>query len=221
MDLIKSYEFFKPESCPERIFIIGCGSVGSTLAENLARFGLTKITLMDFDKVESKNIANQIFREKDVGRLKTEALKDIILEINHEAEKNIRLCNEGYTGQQLTGYVFLAVDDIDLRRQIATDNKDNMLIKAMFDIRTGLTEAQHYAADWRDAKMVKDFLNSMNYSNSDVKNVATACGSTLSVCPTLRAICALAVANFTNFVKGEGIKKYIIADPFNFILDAF
>ena len=39
MDLIKSYDFFKPESCSDRIHIIGCGAVGSTVAENLIRFG--------------------------------------------------------------------------------------------------------------------------------------------------------------------------------------
>ena len=57
MDLSKSYEFFQPEKYDGRIHIIGCGSVGSTLAENLARCGVTKMTLWDFDTVESHNIA--------------------------------------------------------------------------------------------------------------------------------------------------------------------
>ena len=39
MNLSKSYEFFKPESCGGRIHIIGCGAVGSTVAENLSRLG--------------------------------------------------------------------------------------------------------------------------------------------------------------------------------------
>ena len=52
LNLSKSYDFFKPEDCTERIHIIGCGSVGSTVAELLARFGLTKLTLYDFDTVE-------------------------------------------------------------------------------------------------------------------------------------------------------------------------
>ena len=52
MDLSKSYEFFQPEKDDAMIHIIGCGSVGSTIAENLARCGVTKMTLYDFDKVE-------------------------------------------------------------------------------------------------------------------------------------------------------------------------
>ena len=41
MDLSKSYEFFRPESVDGRIHIIGCGSVGSSLAELMVRSGLT------------------------------------------------------------------------------------------------------------------------------------------------------------------------------------
>ena len=67
MDLSKSYEFFQPEKDKARIHIVGCGSVGSTVAENLARCGVTKITLYDFDKVEPHNIANQMFDQNDVG----------------------------------------------------------------------------------------------------------------------------------------------------------
>jgi len=64
LNLAKSYDFFKPEEVKERIHIIGCGSVGSAVAELLARFGLTKLTLYDFDKVEPKNLANQLFRQE-------------------------------------------------------------------------------------------------------------------------------------------------------------
>jgi len=45
LNLAKSHDFFKPEDVRERIHIIGCGSVGSAVAELLARFGLTKLTL--------------------------------------------------------------------------------------------------------------------------------------------------------------------------------
>ena len=78
MDLIKSYDFFKPEMCKGRVHIIGCGSVGSTVAENLARFGIEDMVLYDFDIVEEHNLVNQMFTKEDVGRLKTEALADYV-----------------------------------------------------------------------------------------------------------------------------------------------
>ena len=223
MDLAKSYEYFQPEKDTARIHIIGCGSVGSTVAENLARCGVTKMTLWDFDKVEPHNIANQMFREKDIGRDKTDAVLEIVTEINPDAEDSIVLEKKGWDGQQLSGYVFLCVDNIELRRKIVEKHFDSPYIKAMFDFRTGLENAQHYAADWTDRKMKNDLLKSMNFSHEEAKaeTPVSACNVALSVCPTVRVICAYGVANFMNFWNGKGLRKLILADAFNFVLDAF
>ena len=51
MDLSKSYEFFQPDMLTSRVHIIGCGAIGSTVAENLVRFGITKITLYDLSLI--------------------------------------------------------------------------------------------------------------------------------------------------------------------------
>lgn len=223
MNLSKSYEFFQPDRFSERIHIIGCGSVGSVVAENLARFGITRMTLYDFDTVEPRNLANQMFTQDDVGRLKVEALADMLHRINPEIDNDLTLVPKGYAGQKLSGYVMLCVDNIDLRREIATANKSNAFIKGMFDFRTGLTDAQHYAADWKDMKMVQGFLNSMAFTHEEAKasTPVSACNVTLSVCPTVRAIVALGVANFINFVKGGPLKKIISIDAFSPSLEAF
>ena len=223
MDLSKSLEYLDPSTVRERIHIIGCGAIGSTLAENLARFGFTKISLYDFDRVEPHNIANQMFTGADIGKPKIEAVKELVVKINPEAEKDIKLFPEGWTGQRLSGYVFLCVDNIDLRRKIASENKLNNTIKAMFDFRMGLTDAQHYAADWVKQDMVANFLNSMNFTHEEAKEAVpvSACNITLSVCPTVRIIVASGVANFVNFVKNGQIKKAIMIDAFSFEIDAF
>ena len=223
MDLSKSYEFFQPEKHKARIHIIGCGSVGSTVAENIVRCGITNITLWDFDFVEPKNLANQIFRTADIGELKVEALRNILAEINPDINDNIKLEPKGWTGQQLSGFVFLCVDNIELRKQIVEKHFDSPYISAMFDFRTRLEDAQHYAADWSDYKMKKDFLNSMNFTHDEAREETpvSACNVTLSVCPTVRIICAYGVANFMNFWNERPIKKLILADAFNFMLDAF
>ena len=223
LNLSKSYDFFQPEQVRERIHIIGCGSVGSTIAELLVRFGLTKLTLYDFDTVEPKNLANQMFRQGHVGMLKTTALLKMLCEINPEVSTYIQLENKGYTNQRLSGYIFLCVDNIELRREIATVNKNNPYIKAMFDFRTRLTDAHHYAADWSDIKMVDDFIRSMMFTHEEAarETPVSACNVTLSVAPTVRMICSLGVTNFVNFVKCDGIKKFIQIDAFGFVLDAF
>ena len=119
--------------------------------------------------------------------------------------------------------MFLCVDNIELRRQIVEKHFDNPFIKAMLDFRTLLESAQHYAADWSDHKMKEDLLNSMQFSHNEAKDETpvSACGITLGVAPTVRAICALGVANFVNFINGKGLKKLLIFDVFNFDLLAF
>lgn len=218
MDLSKSYEFFKPDMLESRVHIIGCGAIGSTAAENLVRFGITKITLYDFDTVEAHNIANQMFRHTDIGKLKIDALAEYLTEINPECAADLKLVKEGWTGQRLSGYVFLCVDNIDLRREIATACKENTFVKGMFDFRMRLTDAQHYAADWSDHKMVETFIKSMAFSHDEAKEATpvSACNITLSVVPTVREVVALGVSNFINFVKGGPLKKMILIDAFAF-----
>lgn len=216
MNLIKSFEYFDPTRVKERIHIIGCGSVGSTIAENLARLGLENFVLYDFDVVESHNLVNQMFNLDDVGVAKVEATKNLIVKINPEAEPHIKMFPEGWNNHRLDGYVFLCVDNIDLRREICAKNKGNPLIKCVFDFRTALESAQHYAAEWQDLRQVINMLKSMDFSHEEAKAVTpvSACGVALGVAPTVRMVCTVGVCNFMNYVLGKGIKPIMVCEPF-------
>nr|DAP26920.1 MAG TPA: E1 enzyme family protein [Caudoviricetes sp.] len=222
MNLAKSIEFFNPTKVKERVHIIGCGASGSTVAELLARAGLEKVTLYDFDKVESHNIANQMFKDGDIGRNKAEAVKDMMLSINPDAN-GIEVVQDGYTNQRLSGYVFLMVDNIDLRRKICEDNARNPYIKAVFDTRLRLTDAQHFAADWSSSAMVENLINSMQFTQEEAlaETPRSACNLELSIAPSVRMICCCAVANFMNFVNGRSIKKVVLIDAFDFTMEAY
>ncbi len=223
IDLSKSYDYFQPEKDDSRIHIVGCGSVGATVAENLARCGITKFTLWDFDEVEPHNLANQIFRQQDVGTKKVDALLDILMEINPDIKNDVKIESKGWRGKNMSGYIFLCVDSIELRRKITEQHMDSPYVKAMFDFRTRLEDAQHYAADWSDKKMKEDFLASMQFTDEEAKAATpvSACNVTLSVCPTIRIICAYGVANFMNFWNGKPMKKLILADAFQFSVVPF
>ena len=216
MDLSKSFEYFDPNRVEGICHIIGCGSVGSTIAENLARLGVTRFALYDFDKVEAHNIANQMFVNSDIGSLKVEATKPIILDINPDAKNSIEIFPDGYTSQKISGYVFLCVDNIDLRREICKKNKMNQSIKVLFDCRTALENAQLYAAEWNDLRQVKNLIQTMDFTHDEASAAVptTACGRTLGVAPTVRMVCCLAVTNFMNYILGKGIKTIVVCDPF-------
>lgn len=223
INLAKSLEYFDPSKVRGKIHVVGCGSVGATLAELFVRLGVTNITLWDFDIVNPHNLANQIYRRKDIGRLKVDALKDILEEIDEDAKDNVVVKPEGWDGEILSGYIILAVDNIELRRQIVETHMNNKFVKAVFDFRTLLEGAQHYAADWSDERERENLLKSMQFSHEEAadETPVSACGVTLGVAPTVRVICSLGVANFVNFINGRGLRRLVLADVFNFTLDAF
>lgn len=62
-----------------QIAVIGTGSLGGFLARELAEQDPVKeLILVDFDVVEDKNLKNSVYRQKDVGKPKVEALTEII-----------------------------------------------------------------------------------------------------------------------------------------------
>lgn len=71
----------------KRVIIFGIGGVGSWCAESLIRTGISKLTIVDSDRVFITNINRQLHATKlTVGEVKTEALKRRLLEINPSAE---------------------------------------------------------------------------------------------------------------------------------------
>ena len=221
MNLNKHLEFFNPEDLDEEIHIIGCGAVGSTIAENLARLGVKKLYLYDFDTVTEHNITNQMFLNKHIGMLKLDALAEILTEINPDIEI-VREDTGWQPGTTLSGYIYLAVDDIELRQKIVKENLFNFNIKAMFDTRMRLTDAQHFACKWNE-KGQQHLLATMNFTKEEAQEATpiSACGTTLSVTPTVRMICALAVSNLINLINEKTLRKTVIIDAFDMSVDAY
>jgi len=61
-----------------KLTICGAGAIGSNLADNLVRCGVSNIKVIDFDRIENHNIGSQIYGDMDVGALKVDALKNKI-----------------------------------------------------------------------------------------------------------------------------------------------
>src|SRR5258708_28576957 len=59
-----------------RITLCGAGAIGSNLADNLVRQGLTRLRAIDHDRVEEHNVSTQLYGEADVGLWKVEALRN-------------------------------------------------------------------------------------------------------------------------------------------------
>lgn len=63
------------------IAVCGLGGLGSNIAVSLARAGIGKLILIDFDRVDVTNLHRQQYKASQIGMYKTEALSENLKEI--------------------------------------------------------------------------------------------------------------------------------------------
>ena len=118
-----------------KVIIYGIGGVGSFVCEALARAGIENLILVDYDKIEITNLNRQIHAlHSTIGKQKTEAMKNRILDINPKAkvetyynketkEKEEELINE------TINYVIDCVDTVTTKlKLIETAKRKNIPI---------------------------------------------------------------------------------------------
>jgi len=63
------------------VAICGLGGLGSNIAISLARAGIGKLILIDYDRVDITNLHRQQYKANQIGMNKTDALRNNLLEI--------------------------------------------------------------------------------------------------------------------------------------------
>ena len=63
------------------VVVCGLGGLGSNVAVSLARAGIGRIHLIDFDKVDISNLNRQQYFPEQLGQYKADALKDTLLKL--------------------------------------------------------------------------------------------------------------------------------------------
>lgn len=71
------------------VAVCGLGGLGSNIAISLARAGIGKLILIDFDTVDITNMNRQQYKVSQIGMAKCEALRDNLLEIAPYIETEI------------------------------------------------------------------------------------------------------------------------------------
>jgi len=81
--LARSAPILSPEHVwTRRVVVVGCGSVGSAVADALARTGTGHLTLVDDDAVEAANLSRTVYTRHDIGRGKVDALAEHVRRID-------------------------------------------------------------------------------------------------------------------------------------------
>lgn len=113
-----------------KVAVFGIGGVGGYVVEALARSGVGSFVLVDDDKVCLTNINRQIIAtRKTVGKYKVDVMKDRILEINPDADVEIRKCfylpeNAHEFPFEEYSYVVDAVDTVTAKIQLVMEAKE-------------------------------------------------------------------------------------------------
>lgn len=113
-----------------RVAVFGVGGVGGYVCEALARSGVGIFDLIDDDKVCLTNLNRQIIAtRKTVGKYKVDVMKERILEINPDAEVEVRKCfylpeNAHEFAFEEYSYVVDAVDTVTAKIEIIMRAKE-------------------------------------------------------------------------------------------------
>lgn len=208
MDLNKSLEFFDPSTVNKKIHIIGCGAIGSHVAELLTRLGLTNIHLWDDDIVNTHNLANQNFTFNQLYVQKALAVAENMKAINPECNVTVHTCRWEPKGM-MSGYAFMCVDSVVPRQQMAQFAKMNNIV--IFDMRMGLTSGQYYVVP---QDKLTDYELTLQFTDEEADKLTpkTACNYTLSVAYSIWALVSYCVADAVRFWSGETINMTTIVD---------
>lgn len=203
MDLSRHITVFNPASVKNDIHIIGVGATGSFVAMELARMGCPVLNIYDFDDVEIHNIPNQYYDTGDLGKLKAEALADKLRLINPDITVNVS--KEAVTPEdisKMSGYVFLLVDSMKVRKELWEAAKTNANIINVWESRLGSDQARVYSLPIEEgkdySKYEQDFYDDDNAEMS-------ACGTSITVLPIVLQTSALMIVQFIDLVMDNPV----------------
>jgi len=94
--------------------IAGAGGLGSSVAVSLARVGVGKLIITDFDKIEPPDLNRQQYFVEQIGKLKVEALLENLKRINPFSEYKIHNVKIGENNiSEIFGKVDILVEAFD------------------------------------------------------------------------------------------------------------
>ena len=203
MDLSRHITVFNPASVKNDIHILGVGATGSFVAMELARMGCPVINIYDFDDVEQHNIPNQYYDVNDIGKDKVVALEAKLKLINPDITVNIS--TEKVTAEdmsKMSGYVFLLVDSMKVRKELWEAAKTNTNIINVWESRLGSDQARVYSLPIEKgkdySKYEQDFYDDDNAEMS-------ACGTSITVLPIVLQTSALMMVQFIDLVMDNPV----------------
>ncbi|MCH5174749.1 MAG: tRNA threonylcarbamoyladenosine dehydratase [Prevotellaceae bacterium] len=129
----------------KNVIIFGVGGVGSWCAESLVRSGIERLTIVDSDRICMTNVNRQLMATmKTVGKVKVDALKERLLDINPSAQ--ITAIQDIYSAETAEKFHLSSYDYI-------IDAIDSLKDKADLILRATQTDAKFFSSMGAALKM--------------------------------------------------------------------
>ena len=212
IDATRHASIFDPEQFCLPVHIIGCGGMGSRVAEGLIRMGVgvegrSPLYLYDHDIFEEHNVANQFVELGQMRLSKVSAIRQTLLYINPDAQIIDRVV-EFKASELLKGVVFLCVDSMEARRTImenALEDREDILcvIETRMDAQVGISHcfdpmnARHCDCWW------------MYWHSDDEADNIAGCGGPQSIISAIYGTTMLALKQFEAFARDGMVETTI------------
>jgi molybdopterin-synthase adenylyltransferase len=109
------------------VTVVGVGAIGRQVALQLAAMGISRLQLIDFDRVEIENLCCQGYLEHDLGMLKVEATSRMCWQINSQVTVE-QVGGRFQRSAPVGDIVFCCVDSIETRKLIWEAVKDRVSV---------------------------------------------------------------------------------------------
>ena len=184
VEYTRGRDFFDPlENEHSEVTIVGCGGIGSFAAHALAKLGLAKINLVDFDTVEAHNIPNQLFTKDDVGQEKSVALgealalttnADITPWVGRVTEDEGLVADGGFGQIPLgNGVVISALDSMEARANLWSLVRMRYTTPLFIDGRLGGQNVVVYAVNPVDLADIKGYEATLHSDEDGLEQPCT------------------------------------------------
>ena len=206
MDLYRQQDLIEPDQLDVPIAVVGCGGIGSFVVLALAKMGCRALAAYDDDRVEPHNVPNQAYGLGDVGRLKVEALADLVAAVTGVA---LQIRAERVREQRLQGVVVSAVDTMAARREIWLRGiRHRAGVPLYLDARMGAEVARILTVRPADPDDIRRYEASLH---ADEEAVVVPC-TAQAIVYTGFSVAALVAGQIKKFLTGEPLKGELIMD---------
>lgn len=172
MDYTRQRDWFDPDKTQAAATIVGCGGIGSFTALALAKLGVQRLNLVDFDEVDAHNIPNQLYPIDALGGVKAEELERTLDKFGGRlVVPYVRPLQDGIPRAPV---VISALDSMTARKDLWALVRYKLDVKLFLDGRLAGENVLLYAVDPTNPTDVKGYEGTLHSDEEGSDQPCTA-----------------------------------------------